>query len=180
MGIGMMRRHYGNEEGSATVHLDPQPIDESNVEGGVVAIGDEPGTAPTPTVADSAGREFDQNPSKAELEGQGEAPDANEKGASADQHGDPEHTVDPVGHPVDEAKVAENLDAKGAPHGDVLNDEHPDETETAPEVPAGVEVTRPAKSASRAKWAAYAEAVGVAVADTEGRDDIAARFLDAE
>lgn len=178
MGLGSLRRHYGNEEGSATVHLDPQPTNP-DAEGGVVAIGDEPGTAPTPAVADSPGREFDEDTTADELEGQGEAPDANERAASEDQHGDPEHTVDPEGHPVDEEKVAENLEAKGEPHGDVLTDEAPDEAPEAPaEVPAGVDAELPKRNSSRAVWAEYAEKVGVAVADTEGRDDIAARFLD--
>lgn len=159
MGIGMMRRHYGNEEDSATVHLAPQPI-QPDEEGGVVAIGDEPGTAPTPTSADAPERNLEEAPASEDAP---EAPDANEKGASADQHGDPDHTVDPEGHPVDHAIVADHMEAKG---------EHPHERAA----PVGVEL--PKRNSSRAVWADYAEKVGVAVADTEGRDDIAARFLD--
>lgn len=180
MGIGTLRRHYGNEEEGAAVFLDPQPT-VPDAEGGVVAIGDEPGTARTPMVADAAERNLEEAPASEDAPN---APDANEAAASADQNGDPATTTDPEGHPPVVEVIAENLEAKGEPHGDVLTGE-PAEEDNGSEVPDDATITAesfpdgpdlPKRNASRQVWADYAEAVGVAVADTEGRDDIAARF----
>lgn len=171
MGIGMMRRHYENEPDSARVTLGPTGVPEDEA-GGVVAIGDEPGTAPTPSHADAAERnltptdEEPEGPSEEELQGTGEVPKANEEGASEAQFGDPEHSVDPEGHPVDHEQVEENLEeapdvtAEGASLGGPA---------TAPEAPS--------RGASTAVWQDfYKEALGQDPG-TRSRDELANDYL---
>lgn len=142
----MLRRHYESDPESARVVINPTGIPEGN-EGGVVAIGDEPGTAPTPSVADAAERnltpdpETGEEPTSEEIEGQVEAPDANEEAASEDQNGDPETTVDPEGHPPVPEVIEENLAA------DPTTDDAGNSvggSETAPEAPS--------RGASTATW----------------------------
>ncbi|XAO35618.1 hypothetical protein SEA_FIRECASTLE_11 [Microbacterium phage FireCastle] len=171
MSIGMMRRHYANEENSARVVIDPQPFDPS-VEGGVVAIGDEPGTAPTPTEADAAGRDLTvdpdtgEEPTAAEIEGQGEAPEANEQAASEDQNGDPETTVDPVEHPPVPEAIEENLAA------DPTTDEAGNSLggpETAPEAPS--------RGASTATWQTFYKEVLGQDPGERSRDELANDYL---
>ncbi|AYQ99468.1 hypothetical protein PBI_JOHANN_12 [Microbacterium phage Johann] len=174
MGIGMMRRHYANDPESARVVIEPTGIPEGT-EGGVVAIGDEPGTAPTPSVADAESRdltvdpETGEEPTPEEIEGQGEAPEANEEAASEDQNGDPETTTDPVEHPPVPEVIEENLtadpttDDAGASLGGA---------ETAPEAPS--------RGASTATWQDfYTTQLGQDPGD-RSRDQLANDYLGAK
>lgn len=174
MGIGMMRRHYENDPESARVVINPTGIPEGD-EGGVVAIGDEPGTAPTPSVADAEERnltpdpETGEEPTPEEVEGQGEAPEANEEAASEDQNGDPETTVDPEGHPPVPEAIEENLAA------DPTTDEAGNSlggSETAPEAPS--------RGASTATWQDfYTTQLGQDPGD-RSRDQLANDYLGAK
>lgn len=164
MGIGMHRRHYAIEPDSAHVVLEPTGIPEGN-EGGVVAIGDEPGTAPTPSTPDAEERDLQI------VDGRVTAPivqakDANEKPASKDEFGDAEHSVDPEGHPVDHEKVEDNLEEAG------LTDESGTSLGGSPTAPEA-----PARGASKAIWETfYTEQLGQDPAG-RGRDQLANDYL---
>lgn len=140
MGIGMMRRHYANEDDSARVVIDPQ-FGDPDAQGGVVAIGDEPGTAPTPLVADAPERNLEEAPASEDAP---EAPDANEQAASEDQNGDPETTTDPVEHPPVPEVIVEHIEADPTTDDAGASLGGP---ETAPEAPS--------RGASRVVWSDF-------------------------
>ncbi|QWY83800.1 hypothetical protein SEA_PERMAG_12 [Microbacterium phage PermaG] len=188
MGIGMFRRHYDSDPESAHVEIAPTGIPEGN-EGGVVAIGDEPGTAPTPSIADAEERDLNEDPETGQpdpeaVKGQEETPEANEEAASEDQNGDPETTTDPVEHPPVPEVIEENLEEKGEAVSETT--EEPETSEGTPEVAevqetpteaAPVEIAAPSRGASTATWQDfYTTKLGQDPGD-RSRDDLANDYL---
>ncbi|QJD49988.1 hypothetical protein SEA_RASOVI_11 [Microbacterium phage Rasovi] len=195
MGIGMLRRHYESDPESAHVEIAPTGIPEGT-EGGVVAIGDEPGTAPTPSIADAEERDLNVDPETGQpdpeaVEGQEETPDANEEAASEDQNGDPETTTDPVEHPPVPEVIEEHLEAEGEAHGETAEAASgaPEDTGTPTGTPessevqetpteaAPAEIVAPSRGASTATWQDfYTTKLGQDPGD-RSRDDLANDYL---